>query len=92
MIRNALAIVGAVALLAFFKGYLTPKIPQLGRLPLPQITFNTTDSNKPSEGKPGDPNQPAIAPTTSPTPQPTATPEQKKRWGLEFEYKGRVGL
>lgn len=86
MIRNALAIVGAVALLAFFKGYLTPKIPQLGRLPLPQITFNnSTDTNKP-----GDPNQPAIAPTTSPTPQPT--PEQKKRWGLEFEYKGRVGL
>lgn len=91
MIRNALAIVGAVAILGYFRGALIPKIPLLGRLPLPQITFNS-DADKPSNpNKPGEPNQPAIAPT-SPTPQPTTTPDQKKRWGLEFEYKGRVGL
>jgi hypothetical protein len=86
MTRNALAIAGAVFLLSIFRGYLTPKIPLLVKVPLPQISFN---SAKPSENKPEliEP-----APTYSPSPQPTATPEQKKRWGLEFEYKGRVGL
>lgn len=90
MFRNGLSIIGALALLAYFKPFLAPRIPLLGKLPLPEISFKSGEKTpeKTANNSLDNPNNPT--PQNSPSPSPS--PEAKKRWGLEFEYKGRVGL
>lgn len=81
MLRNLLAIIGAVALAGYFKPVLVARVPFLNNVPLPQVTLNGKDS--PNQNNPNNPN-----PQTSPSPSPTP---QGKRWGIHFEMKSNIG-
>lgn len=95
MLRNCLAVIGAIALVGIFKSQILAKVPALNILPLPSVTVqwgNTNNSSQPGSDRPANnsqnnPNN-SVSPQTSPSPSPSP---QAKRWGIHFEMKSNIG-
>lgn len=84
MLRNCLAVIGAIALVGIFKSQILAKVPALNFLPLPSVTVQWGNINNSSQVNN------LVSPQTSPSPSPS--PQEKgKRWGIHFELKSNIG-
>lgn len=77
MIRNCLAIIGAIALVGIFKSQILAKVPALNILPLPSVNVQWGNININSSQESDRPANNSPSPQASPSPEP--------RWGIDFK-------
>jgi hypothetical protein len=77
MFRNSLAIIGFIALIAYFKPQIASKIPLINLVPLPEIHFKGDKGDKKDSPAPGNKFNPEIKAEAGIDDKPEVKPEVK---------------